>query len=303
MCTYITDCTCIRRNYYDIDTSLFLFYFIYFIYFILFYYLFIYVIRCLNKYILSNVISYLDQNKGINLVCKYWKIIVTEKSKNLISNLEIKNPLKNNFLEINKNLAKELKLNSLNKINKIISMKECISSNDYNNIIYGEKKYIKKSPKQSWFEPLLRRNINENGNTKKVQFSSKDATLEVNLNDENDDKMIGMKYGNLTELVIDDNTENNHSLNTKNNSIDKNESPHNIEKNNNNQNNSIKENDITEKTNSSFSSASTGNSKHSPVKNENENENRNEKYTDELENKNMNKNGFDLTKEENKEQY
>ena len=257
------------------------------------------------------MISYLDQNKGINLVCKYWKIIVTEKSKDLISNLETKNPLKNNFLEINKTLVKQLKLNSLNKENKIISIEECVSNNDYNSIIYGEKKYIEKSQKQSCFKPLLTKNINENGNIKKVQFVSKTAALEVNLNNENDDKMIISKYGNLTELVIDNNTENNHNLESENNSINKNENIRNVEKNYNNQNNLIKENNSTEKTNSSFSSASTENSKNSPIKNENENENENGnengngngKYIDELKNKNMNKNGFDLTKEENKERY
>lgn len=249
-------------------------------------------------------------NKDTILVCKYWNIIITEQRKNLTSNAELKNPLKKNFKEINRETVKQLKLNSVNNDGSVISMKELISQNNYSNLLYGEKKFMKKNPEKSP-RHLLKNNIikneKENENVKKVQFTNKEVAGERGNGNENDDKISFKNIGNLTELIIDDNAEMNDNYNNIGSvSVEKNKNKDKKSFNGENEEqiilNSIIKNrefdssdftkcdEKTEKTNSTFSSES---SKNSPTKHKNDNENSN---------KNGDKNGFEITDGEKKEQ-
>lgn len=253
----------------------------------------------MNKHILSIVISYLDISKDTILVCKYWKIIITEQRKNLTSNPEIKNPLKKNFKEINRETVRLLKLNSVNNDGSVISMKESISQNNYDKILYGEKKFMKKIPEKS-SRYLLKndkmKNEKGNENVKKVQFMNREVVGERGNDYESDDKMSFENIGNLTELVIDDNTVMNNTYNNIGSvSVEKNKCKTDVNEENEEQiilNSIIKNREFdssdftkcdekTEKTDSTFSLESS------------KNNNENEKYDNEL--KSDNKNGFDIT--------
>ena len=278
------------------------------IYILFYFHLFWFYFRCLNKHILSIVTSYLDLNKDTILVCKYWKIIITEQRKNLASNPETKNPLKKNFKEINRETVKQLKKNSVNNDGNVISMTELISQNNYGNLLYGEKKFMKKIPEKSPRHLLKNnaiKNDKENETTKRVQFLNKIVVGERENENESDDKMSFKNIGNLTELIIDDNTEmNNHHNNIGSVSVDKYKYKNTFSGENEEQiilNSIIKNREFdssdftkcdekTEKTNSAFSSES---SKNSPIKFKNNIENSN---------KNDDKNGFEITGGENKEQ-
>jgi hypothetical protein len=246
------------------------------------------------------------------LVCKYWKIIITEQRKNLTSNPEIKNPLKKNFKEINRETVKQLKLNSVNNDSSVIRMTEIISQNNYSNLLYGEKKFMKKIPEKSprhLIKNSKTKNEKENEIVKKVQFMNKIVVGERENENESDDKMSFKNVGNLTELIIDDNTE----MNNNYNNIDSISIEKNKDKNKDNNSfsgeneeqfilNSIIKNrefdtsDFTkcdEKTVKTNSTSSSESLKHSPTKHKNNNENDNE---------NDDKNGFEITDGENKEQ-
>lgn len=45
--------------------------------------------RCLNKHLLAVVLSYLDVNGGVNLVCRYWSLLMVKNRKHLQSGAEI----------------------------------------------------------------------------------------------------------------------------------------------------------------------------------------------------------------------
>jgi hypothetical protein len=129
---------------------------------------------------MSIIIGFLDLNKGIILVSKYWKIITLESKENLISDPEKRKPNEPNFLENNRVLVNQLKSEAGEKGKRIITMKDIISESvkNYNNL--DQKLYKKIVGKKG-----VKNYQNEEIKTKKVYWEEKSSEQNDNYRNTN----------------------------------------------------------------------------------------------------------------------
>jgi hypothetical protein len=129
---------------------------------------------------MSIIIGFLDLDKGIILVSKYWKIITLESKENLISDPEKRKPNEPNYLENNRVLVNQLKSEAGEKGKRIITMKDIISENtkNYNNL---DQKLYKKIVERRG----ANNNKNEEVKTKKVYWEEKSSEQNGNYRNTN----------------------------------------------------------------------------------------------------------------------
>jgi hypothetical protein len=136
---------------------------------------------------MSIIIGYLDLNKGIILVSKYWKIITLENKIKLITDPEKRKPNELNYLENNRILVNQLKSEAGEKGKKIITMADIISENNKNYSTLDQrlhKKIIERKTKKN------NNNNNKNDNdikTKKVYWEEESSEQNGNYRSTNND--------------------------------------------------------------------------------------------------------------------
>ena len=161
---------------------------------------------------MSIIIGYLDLNKGIILVSKYWKIITLENKIKLVTDPEKRKPNELNYLENNRILVNQLKSEAGEKGKKIISMKDIISENNKNYSTLNQRLHKKIIERKT-----TKNNNNKNDNdikTKKVyweeEFSGQNGNYRSTNNDGNSDKTVKIiKNGKLVNGVNHRNEEEN----------------------------------------------------------------------------------------------